>query len=61
MKTVKQQHSVTHEGRKWKLFTFEYNTPDGKFSSYFYAISLEHAAAIIEDIKETATLTGELI
>lgn len=49
------------DGMTWCLFTFDYKTPDGVFSSYFYAISPEHAAAIICEIKETAELKGQML
>jgi hypothetical protein len=52
--------SVTVDGREWKLFNVDYNTPDGAFSFKIYAISFEHAAAIVEEIKETAKLGGML-
>jgi hypothetical protein len=41
-------------GRKWLLYTFDFATADGKFSSYFYALSDEHAAHILEELKATA-------
>ncbi|MCO8166896.1 hypothetical protein NJC40_03765 [Pseudomonas sp. 21LCFQ02] len=44
----------------WRLFTFDYQTPDGVFCGYLYAISTEHAAAMLMDMKETATLQGEM-
>lgn len=48
-------------GRTWKLFTFDYETPDGTFSGYLHAISAEHAAAMLLDLKATATLKGEMV
>lgn len=51
--------TVVVDGRTWSLFHADYQTPDGKFSFYFYAISAEHAAAILQDIKATATLGGQ--
>lgn len=48
-------------GRTWRLFTYDYKTPDGVFIGYLYAISAEHAAAMLMDMKETATLQGEMI
>lgn len=49
------------DGRAWHLFTFDFKTPDGTFSSYFYAISAEHAAALLAEMKETAELRGQMI
>ena len=48
-------------GRKWLLFLFEYATPDGIFSGYLHAISAEHAAAMLADLKENAELKGQMI
>ena len=49
------------KGRTWSLFTFEYDTPDGKFSGYFYAISIEHAAELLDEMKQTAKLVGQML
>ncbi len=48
-------------GRQWRLYTFDFTTPDGTFSSYFYAISDEHAAALLLDMKQTAELKGSMV
>jgi hypothetical protein len=37
-----------------------YETENTKFVSIFYAISKEHAALVIEDIKDNAVLVGEI-
>jgi len=52
--------SCVVDGRVWNLFTFEFKTPDGEFASYLYAISAEHAAALLADMKETAELKGQI-
>lgn len=49
------------KGRTWHLFTFDYNTPDGIFSGYLHAISFEHAAALLSEMKQTAVLKGQMI
>lgn len=49
------------EGREWKLFSFSYETPDGKFSGYLHATSLEHASYMLEELKATAVLDGQII
>lgn len=54
-------HSCVVGGRKWLLYQLDYDTADGPFATYFYAISDEHAAAIIEEIKSTARLGGQII
>lgn len=48
-------------GRVWNLFTFDYETPDGQFCGYLHAVSHEHAAALLADMKETAELKGQVI
>lgn len=53
--------SCVVDGRKWNLYTFDYKTPDGTFSGYVHAISMEHAAAMLADMKETAELKGEMV
>lgn len=49
------------DDRIWSLYGVDYQTADGKFSTYIYAISFEHAAAIVEELKQTATLGGQII
>lgn len=53
--------SVTIDGRVWDLYTVEFDTADGKFSTTIYAISTEHAAAIVEEMKATLRLGDKLI
>lgn len=48
------------DGRMWRTFACSYDTPDGKFGFTIMAISMEHAAAMLADLKETAKLDGEL-
>ena len=58
---VKLPISCVVDGREWRLFLFEYDTPDGIFSGYLQAISAEHAAAMLADLKEGAELKGQMI
>lgn len=60
-KTVELPIRCIVDGREWNLFTFDYKTPDGIFSGYLHAISMEHAAAMLADLKETAELQGQMI
>lgn len=53
-------HCIVH-GRRWHLFSAEYKNDDGTFTLNFHALSMEHAAAVVEEIKETLTLKGQLI
>lgn len=48
-------------GRTWRLFDVEWTGADGHFSFYIYAISAEHAGHIVDEIKETAKLGGEIV
>ncbi|EIU4992725.1 hypothetical protein MMK62_003542 [Pseudomonas aeruginosa] len=60
-KKVELELSVWVDGRQWNLFTFDYDTPDGKFSGYLHAISPEHAAEMLMDMKANATMAGQMI
>jgi hypothetical protein len=51
---------VVIDGREWRTYTCSYKTPDGTYCFTIMAISMEHAAAMLQDLKETATLDGEL-
>jgi hypothetical protein len=48
------------DGRTWRTYACSYSCPDGRFSFIITAISMEHAAAMLEDLKATAKLDGEL-
>ncbi len=52
--------TVEVDGRTWHLFDVQYDTADGKFSVYLYALSFEHAAAMVEELKATARLVGKV-
>ena len=44
--------TVTVNGIEWKLFSVEFNSPDGKFSAYLYAIDHEHASYQVEALSK---------
>ena len=48
-------------GTQWYLFGFSYQTPDGKFTGYLHATSPEHASYMLEELKATAVLDGQII
>ena len=48
-------------GREWRTFTASYDTADGRFAFTFMALSMEHAAAMLEELKATARLDGEVM
>lgn len=52
---------VDPRGREWRTFTCSYDTADGKFCFTIMAISMEHAAAMLEELKATARLDGEVM
>lgn len=60
-KKIELDLSAWVDGRNWLLYTFEYATPDGKFTGYLHAISPEHAAEMLMDLKANAVLNGQLI
>ena len=49
------------EGRQWYLYGFSYETPDGKFSGCLHATSAEHASYMLEELKATAVLDGQIL
>lgn len=51
---------VVVDGRTWRTYTCSYDTADGKFCFSIMALSMEHAAAMLEELKATARLDGEL-
>lgn len=52
--------TVTTNGVKQYLFSVDFTTCDGKFSVPIYAVSFEHAQAIVEDLKTTAVVGGQI-
>lgn len=57
---IRMPATTVVDGRVWKLYGVDYTTADGEFSTYIYAISFEHASAIVEELKQTARLGGEI-
>ena len=49
------------DGRTWHLYSYEYQSPDGVFVGYLHALSMEHAAALLCDMKDSAELAGEIV
>lgn len=56
-----QKPTVVVEGRTWSLFDVQYSTPDGTYSTYIYALSFAHAAMILDDLKQTARIGGQVL
>lgn len=49
------------DGRQWSLYGYTYKTMDGKFSGYLHATSAEHASYMLEELKATAVLDGQIL
>lgn len=56
---IPQPFSVEVDGRTWNLFSIDFDTADGKFSTHIYALSWEHAEHILEELKTTARVSGQ--
>lgn len=50
--------TTIYQQREWKLFSVSWQSADGPFSMYIYAINMEHAVALLEELKETAKVDG---
>jgi hypothetical protein len=48
-------------GVTWNLFCVEFETADGIFETYIYAVDFGHASLILEELKSTASLSGKLL
>lgn len=46
------------DGQEWVKCCAEYESDGKKYVFDFYATSFDHAAVMLQDIKETAVLTG---
>lgn len=60
-KKMKSELAVQVDGRMWSPYIVEYTTADGVFTTKIFAVSMEHAAAVVEELKDTAVLKGELM
>lgn len=64
--SAQKLHGVPHplscevNGRRWELFGCEYESPDGKFAFYIYALSRDHAEMLLTELKQTARVLGKL-
>lgn len=48
-------------GHDWHLYAVDFTTAEGEFSTHIYAISKEHAAAIVEELKATARVGDRVV
>lgn len=54
MIAVELQLQTVVDGHQWNLYSFEFVTADGVFSSYLYALSDDHAQLVLDEMKATA-------
>ena len=53
---------IADEGTGWKLFTYSWKSIEGnKYAGYLYAKDFYHATILLEDMKTTASIEGEMI
>lgn len=57
---VTLEPKVTVNGIDWYLFTIGFNTPDGYFETYIYAIDFDHAEMRLQELKDTGVITGQV-
>ena len=50
--------TIIVNGERWIRCAAEYESDGKKYGFEFYALSLDHAAVVIQDIRETAVLSG---
>lgn len=60
-KVIKLPMSTIVDGRTWLLCSYKHSYSDGKFCGHLYAVSMEHAATFIRDMKETVRLTEQVV
>lgn len=59
---MNQPERVFVDGLEWKQYDVHHTDADGvEFGFTIWAISMEHAACVVGDIRETATLAGEIV
>jgi len=49
-----------NKGNTWSPYVLGYESEGMHFGIVFYAISKEHASLVLEDIKDTGQLVGEI-
>lgn len=59
--TLRLELAPIVNGVKWRLYPIEFTTVDGKFSAYFYAVTDEHAQAMLDDLKDTAIVGNPVL
>lgn len=52
---------VDERQRVWRPYNVRFTGPDGVYEFYIQALSIGHAELLLEDIRATATVVGEVI
>lgn len=58
---IRLPYKTEVDGRTWRLHSVRFSTADGEFSTYIYAVSDEHAVAIVEEMRETLQWVGRIV
>ena len=58
---IRLPHKTEVGGRTWRLHPVRFSPADGEFSTYIYAVSDEHAVAIVEEMRETLQWVGRIV
>lgn len=61
MTGIRLPYKAEVDGRTWRLHSVLFSTADGEFSTYIYAVSNEHAVAIVEEMRETLQWVGQIV
>lgn len=61
MNSIPMPFNVVCNGVTWSLYSIDFDTADGKFSTYIYALSMEHAVAICAELRESARVSGQVV
>lgn len=61
MTNIPMPLSVVVCGREWHPYDIQFESPDGRYSVYLYAISEEHAHLQLDALKETGKVIGKVI
>lgn len=48
-------------GVRWGLYAVAFDTAEGSFVTYIYAVSAEHASHVVEELRATARLAGQVV
>ena len=51
-------HTTDDQGREWALHCIDFDSAEGRRTAYLHALSCEHAAALLSDLRDgAATIT----